>query len=80
MMQEANEMNSAAEVPKPGQSLLSTLKTFIEGLDHDPELHVSRSMNDLVHSVSQLETRLAVLEQRAGNNPAHVITETQERE
>jgi hypothetical protein len=80
MMKEANETLSAEEVARPGQSLLSTLKIFVEGLDYDPQLHVYRSMKELVSSVSQLEARLAVLEQREGNNPAHVITETEERE
>lgn len=69
-MKEANETLSAEEVARPGQSLLSTLKIFVEGLDYDPQLHVYRSMKELVSSVSQLEARLAVLEQREGNNPA----------
>lgn len=80
MMKEANETLSAEEVARPGQSLLSTLKIFVEGLDYDPQLHVYRSMKELVSSVSQLEARLAVLEQREGNNSAHVIAETEERE
>jgi hypothetical protein len=47
---------------------------------YDPQLQVHTSMSELVGSVSLLEARLAVLEQREGNGLSPVITETQERE
>jgi hypothetical protein len=79
LMKEANEMVSAVDVPGRGQSLLSTLKKFMEGLDYDPQLYVHTSMKELMDSVPQIEARLAVLEKREGNNSAPVITETEER-
>ena len=79
MMNKANEIPSADEAPRGGQSLWSTLKLFMERLDYDPQLHVHTSMNELVGSVSQLEARLAVLEQSERNSAAPVIKETEER-
>ena len=80
MMKETIEMVSADDVPRRGQSLLSSLKIFMEGLDYDPQLDMHTSMQELLDSVSRLEARLAVLEKREGSNPAPVITETEERE
>jgi hypothetical protein len=79
LMTEANEMVAAVEVPRRGQSLLSTLKRFMEGLDYDPELYVHASLKELMDSVPQLEARLALLEKHEGNNSAPVIRHTKER-
>ena len=68
------------ESTRRGQSLLSTLKTFAQGLDYDPQFHMYTVVTELVTAVSKLEARLAVLEQRAGSKPATVVTETEERE
>jgi hypothetical protein len=79
-MKEENEIVSAASVPGRGQSLLSSLRKFIEGLDYDPQLYVHTSLKEIMDSVPQIEARLAVLEKREGNSPVPEITETEERE
>ena len=67
------------EASRRDRSLLSTPKTFAQGPDYDPQFHMYTVVTELVTAVSQLEARLAVLEQCAGSKPATVVTETQER-
>jgi hypothetical protein len=80
LMKEANEIVPAVEAPRRGQSVLLTLKRFMEGLDYDPQLYVHTSLKEIMDSVPQIEARLAVLEKREGNSPVPEITETEERE
>jgi hypothetical protein len=80
LMKEANEIVPAVEASRRGQSVLLTLKRFMEGLDYDPQLYVHTSLKEIMDSVPQLEARLAVLEKREGNSSAPEITETEEKE
>ena len=62
------------------QSLLSTLKAFVEALDYDPQMQTYASIHELVATVSQLEARVSVLERQNGDMSAPTSFEIEERD
>jgi hypothetical protein len=62
-MTEANEIVLVEETPGLWQSLQSSITALMRALDYDPQEHAAVSLHKLGKTVSQLEARLALLEQ-----------------